>query len=184
MRSKTFARLIVLLMALPGMAADEPFKAERLLIRERKFEQAIANLEKLIDVGHCHGVVCAANLAIALSKTKQTERAVQQAQKALENVDEEPFLNAWEANEIGVILFRAPKRSASQLAAAIHAFRVAKTQYSGRASNVVFNLTKALEESGDTTGAQALQKELDRGVLVDPTFSILGDFQGVAVEHR
>ena len=112
------------------------------------------------------------------------DRALQRAREAVNKIAEEPPLNAWEANEIGAILFRAPKRNADQLVSAGKAFRFARAHYSGRASNITFNLAQTLKQLGENSEARAMQHELDAGILVDPTFAILGDFQGVTVEKH
>jgi lipoprotein NlpI len=134
--------------------------------------------------GDCRGAVCETNLSISLSRLQLTDHAVQEAQEAVNKINDEPSLSAWEANEVGVILFRAPKRNAKQLTAAAKAFRFARAHYSGRASNIAFNLAQTLLESGELSEAHTIQHELETRTLIDPNFAILGEFQGVSVERH
>ncbi len=164
--------------------STEPFGPERLLILRSQNEQAIKAFEGRAQRGECRGAVCEANLAIAFSRMKQVDHALEQARMAVDHIEDEPPLTAWEANEIGAILFRAPKRDGKDLTLAVQAFRFARKHYSGRASNIAFNLAQALQESGKSAEALAIQRELEAGMLVDPKFAILGDFQGVGVEQR
>ena len=77
-----------------------------------------------------------------------------------------------------------PLCSADQLVSASKAFRFARAHYSGRASNIAFNLAETLKELGESPEARAIQHELEVGILIDPKFAILGDFQGVGVERH
>lgn len=155
-----------------------------MLVARHKYDEAIKRLEERAKNGECRGAVCDANLAIALSKVQQTDRALEHAQEAIDKIAEEPLLSAWEANEIGILLFRAPKRTKSQLRAAVKAFRFARVHYKGRGSNIVFNLKETLQALGEKSEASALQRELDARFVIDPRVAILGDFQGVTVERR
>jgi tetratricopeptide (TPR) repeat protein len=175
--------LCVTAQPLPPPPAD-PFDAERTLISRHKYDEAIKRFEELAKNGECRGAVCEANLAIALWKAQQPERALEQAQKAVDKIADQPLLRAWEANEIGVMLFRAPKRTVRQLNASAKAFRFAQAHYTRRGSNIAFNLVQTLRALGEHAEANAIQRELDARFLVDSSFAILGDFQGVGVERR
>ena len=164
-------------------ASDPPFDAERRLVRRRKYQEAITAFEQLARKGVCAGAACHANMAIALAGVKQTDSALQEAEKAIDRLDETPLLSPWEANEVGVILFRAPKRTPAQLASAVRAFRFARSHYTGRASNMAFNLERTLRELGETAEADTIARELETRLLIDGTFSILGDFQGAGVQR-
>ena len=162
----------------------DPFQPERRLVSERKYEQAIARLEERTKSGECRGAVCDALLAIALSKAQKSDRAAEHAEKAVEMIADEPLLEDSQANDIGVILFRAPKRTKSQLSAAAKAFRFARVHYRGRGSNIVFNLKETLQALGEQPEANALQREIDARFVIDPHVAILGDFQGVSIERH
>lgn len=162
----------------------DPFQPERRLVAGRQYEEAIKRLEERAKNGDCRSAVCDANLALALSKLQQTDRALDHAQKAIDRIAEEPLMSAWEANEIGILLFRAPKRGKDRLGAAAKAFRFARVHYRGRGSNIVFNLKETLQALGEQSEASALQRELDSRFVIDPRMGILGDFQGVTIERR
>ena len=179
---------VVVSLMWTGVATAQPaepdFSAEQRLILQHKEEQAIEMLEARAAKGECPAAWCEAMHARALSRLSRADQAAVQAQKAVDKIEEKPQLGFRDANELGAILFRAPKRQARQLQTAVTAFRFAKSRYTGRASNIAYNLATALRELGETAEAQAVEKEFATGILVDQTLAILGDFQSIAVEHR
>ena len=162
----------------------DPYDGERMLVARRQYDEAIKRLEERMKSGECRGAVCDTLLAIAHSKVQKPGRAAEHAEKAVETIADEPLLKDWEANDLGVILFRAPQRTKSQLSAAAKAFRFARVHYKGRGSNIVFNLKETLQALGEQSEASALQRELDARFMIDPRLAILGDFQGVTIERR
>jgi len=92
------------------------------------------------------------------------------------NLDERSQLSAWEANQLGVILFQSTPTDPAQLTSAEKAFRHARTLYKGRGMNIEFNLAETLARLGRVEEAASLRKAFEGRMMVDPSITILADF--------
>jgi hypothetical protein len=150
------------------------------LIRGKKWEEANQQLSKMEKTGQCEGSNCLAARALILNGQGKVQEAQESARQAAEKLGEGPALSAWRCNELGVLLFRRAAGKPEGLRLAESTFRRAAASYKGRASNIRFNLATVLRELGSGEEAKRLMDELEveGGVLVDGSMSILGDYQG------
>jgi hypothetical protein len=144
--------------------------------------QALADAEK---AGGCKPAVCLATHAFISDGAGAGPEAVDYARQALA-AGQDSGLTAVLSNNLGALLYNRADGKRELLQLAETTFRHADSIYTGGASNIRFNLAKALQKLGQNGQAKEIMKKLDaEGMLIDPGMAILGDFKRAeAPSHR
>lgn len=148
----------------------------------KDWEGAARNVTKAEKQGLCKGAYCLALRATIAERSGDSAKALEQARQAVPLFGPESGLDASLYNELGVIFYRGAKGDKEMLQVAEKALRNAAAINTRESSNIPFNLSKVLEAMGRKADAKAIMSKLQaEGILIDPQMSVLGDFQGVAI---